>query len=395
MESHNSKNLKKLIYISYLLPFITGIAVVLPFVIKSNVAQLLHASLSEVGYAFSIFMIGMIITQFLNGFFVKYIKLKTELYLIVIIYLLCVIAMEFITTTSELRLIVLVMGLCFGITTTVPNMLITNSFQGKDRTSKMNKIDLFFSIGSFVFPFIVGWLFAYNFDWVFIYATVLIIWFILVAILINTDFPNLINDDCSEKNYSKWDLNVFLIAFAIFFYFVSYTGFTYWIEPFLQKEGIPVQYATQGVSLFWFFYGVGCLISSIVVNYIRVERYIIFSAIVSLICYIAITCTLSINLILIITSVLGLGCSTIFSSGISYGTLVLEKPSPSLVAFFIGSSGIGTYIGEYYSSFIYSDFGFNTLTITSGVAMLLTIILVLIVAIRKKDLNTLNANLTH
>ena len=51
-------------------------------------------------------------------------------------------------------------------------------------------------------------------------------------------------------------------------------------------------------------------------------------------------------------SMLGFGCSAIYGSCISYGTLLLRNPSPKLLSMFITVSGIGTLISQQYSSYI-------------------------------------------
>ena len=64
-----SKNVNQwfLTVISYCLTFVTGIAVILPFVVKQSVAGYFSASIGYIGYVFSFFMIGMIAAQFFNG----------------------------------------------------------------------------------------------------------------------------------------------------------------------------------------------------------------------------------------------------------------------------------------------------------------------------------------
>ncbi|MFT6834229.1 MAG: MFS family permease, partial [Francisellaceae bacterium] len=331
--------------IAYLLTFITGVAVVLPFVIKENAALNLHSDLAFAGYVLSFFMVGMIITEFLNGYIVKYIKLKVELCIIMAVYLLCISAMYFVTSMTQLLPIMVVLGLCFGVVTTVPNYIIVHSFHGTHRSSRLNRIDLFFSIGSFSYPFLAGYMLKDNLSWVFIYASVLIVWIVILFLLITVKLPDLNDDEIGSNkiNYSKWGLNVYMIGLGIFFYFCSYVGFTYWLQPYLQNSlHISIRYATLGISLFWFFYGVGCFISSFAVKIIPVHRYIITSAIVAFICFFFIYQSEGVIMMLIFTSVLGLACSTVYSSSISYGSLILKKPSPRVVGFYITASGVGT-----------------------------------------------------
>ncbi len=370
--------LVRITIIAYLLTAITGIAVVLPFVVKNNTARMLHSDLAYTGYILSFFMVGMVITEFLNGYIVKYIKLKTELFIISFIYLLCIIAMYFIDSIMQLLPIMIVLGLCFGAVTTIPNYIIVHSYDGSGRSSRLNRIDLFFSIGSFCYPFLAGYMLKDHFTWATIYASVLIIWLVILVLLCTVKLPDLNKHDLGTDglNYSKWNIYVYCIGLGIFFYFCSYVGFTYWLQPYFQNTlGISVKYATLGVTLFWLFYGIGCFISSFVVQVVPVHRYIIASSIVALISYFFIFQSADVVMMLVFTSILGLACSTVYSSSISYGSLILKRPSPRVVSFYITASGLGTFAGEFYSSYVMNEWGFFSLVIYSAISMLIAILL--------------------
>ena len=165
----------KLLFISYSLIFVSGIAVALPMVVKSSVSANLNINLSTAGSIFASFMLGVLTMQLLNGYVIKYISIKKEIYLISTIYLLCIISMYLFQSISVLILILLLLGFGFGAITTIPFYIITNSFSGHKRSVMMNLLDLFFAIGSFCFPILAGQLLARHFDWKILYAIVLIV----------------------------------------------------------------------------------------------------------------------------------------------------------------------------------------------------------------------------
>ncbi len=379
-------NLKKLTVIAYLLTLITGVAVILPFVVKSNASELLHASLAYTGYVFSFFMLGMLIIQYLNGFIIKYIRLKTEIYAVCAIYFICLVMMRFTDTMPALIPIVIILGMVFGATTTIPNYVIVHAFDKEQRSSRLNRLDLFFSIGSFCFPFMAGYLLQADWTWWDLYALVIALWALIIILTSITTFPNLEHDTASGKkiSYSKWRISTYFIALAVICYFISYVGFTYWLQPYLLKIHVPVSAATWSVTLFWLFYGIGCYLSSFVVKKIAVQKYVVLSMVVVCIAYFAIYLNMSVFSIYILSAILGLGCSTVYSSSISYGSLLLERPSPRLVSFFIACSGVGTFVGQFYSSYVEDQFGFPTLIAISALFMLIAIVLYLCVMLSKK-----------
>lgn len=379
-------NLLKLTIISYSLTFLCGVMVILPFVVKVQAADYFHTSLERMGYVFSFFMIGMVAAQYLNGFLVKKISLKGEIFFITIIYALSVALMATAHHIDALIAPLIAIGFCAGVCTTMPNFIIVHAFHGSDRSSKLNRIDFFFSVGSFVYPMIAAVMIAHFFSWVAIYISALVIFVWLIAWSLMTKFPDL-NEASDHKNghFSKWNINVYIVAIAILCFFLSYVGFTYWLEPYLQvKLGMSVKAANFGLTLFWILYAVGCFIASFAVKYIKLNRFIIFSLVLALIGYIGIASTHNTHTMLVLIAVLGLGCSTIFSSGISFGTHQVASPSPRIVALYITCSGIGTLTGQAYSSFIETHGGFNALIICSMILLIISLLLFIVVSMHNR-----------
>ena len=386
MEEYSKMGRLKLSIVAYSLTFITGIAVALPFVVKASVSHDFKSNLTYTGTVFALFMLGMLVAQLSNGFIIKFISLKAEIYLIALLYICCLIAMYLVPTISAMIPVLLVLGFGFGALVTIPFYIIAHSFEGHQRSVGMNLLDLFFAIGSFCFPIIAGQLLARHFDWKTLYLIVMIVWVFIVIVLTFTKLPN-VNLHHTDKGeaadkFSPWTFNVYLIGLAIFLAFTSFMGFNYWVVTFLTDYlHIAIDVATLGISCFWGFYGLGCLVASIVLVKFKVNSYIMLSALIAFVSYFFIFYATGGTMMLISISVLGLGCSTIYGSSISFGSLILENPSPRLISFFITASGIGTYAGEFYSSFVQEHFGIPTIIVLSGIFMLLVFLLILYVSI--------------
>jgi len=381
----------KLTITAFLLTFITGILVVLPFVVQGSAQESLNINAVEIGKIFSYFMIGMVVMQFLNGYIIKVIKPKTELLIIAVIYLICMFGMFKVNTAHQaglLALIIIVLGLCGGIIVTIPNYIIVHTFQGKQRTTRLNLLDFCFSAGSSGYPYIVSWLFVMNFNWRDVYATVIIVWVVIVIMLLITKIPELGRNSSNEHiQYSKWNVSVILVGIAIFFFFISYTGFTYILQGCLQDIFTPygaakaASYSINAITMFWLFYAIGCIISSVIIHKISVNIWIIISSIVACIAYIWVFHSVSVGAVYVAVSLLGLGCATTYSSSIAYGTQLVDKASPRMVSFFIVLSGIGTFSGEYLANIWFSEHGYRFVTMESTIAMALVAVLYIIVTV--------------
>jgi MFS transporter, TsgA protein len=390
MEDYRSKaNLIKLTILSYSLTFIVGIAVTLPFLLKQPVAAHFNASLEAAGTIFSCFMFGMLINEFLNGYLVKYIKVKQEIFLAGLVFAACVIAMFYINSIYTFGVLLFIVGLCFGVLVHIPNTLIVHAFDKKIRSVKLNRLDLFFSIGSFVYPFIAGAMLASLFSFQQVYSTVLVIVLFIFFMTCISKLPDLdsASDNTTNTNqhFSKWNINIFIVFFVLIFYFLSYISFTYWIVDYLTSIlHINVQAANTGYAMFWIFYGIGCFISSFAVQYIKVGKYILYSIIVSFIAYILVYYSVNTIMMYISISLLGLGCATVYSSSLSFGSLQILHPSPRLMSFYICGTGIATWLGEICSSYVQSAYGIKSIIIISSLLMLVAMILQTVVLLNQK-----------
>ncbi|HBM15673.1 MAG TPA: MFS transporter TsgA [Lentisphaeria bacterium] len=387
MNFKEKNNLIKLTIMSYGMTCITGIAVILPFIIQQPAQEYFKSSAAYTGFVFSFFMGGMLIFQILNGFIIKFLKIRAQIYLTAVVYIICSLLMFMIHSIVFLIPILIVLGLCFGLIITIPNFILVHAFEGKERSTKLNRGDFMFSVGSLVYPMVASVMISRHYSWQAVYLSV----FVLILIVVILCYKSVIPDvDATETEgvakFSKWNINVYMVGFAIFFYFMSYVGYTYWVAQYLTDNlKMSPTAADFGVSLFWIMYAIGCFISSYAVKVIAVNKYIILSAIVSFIAYFVIYYSTGVMMMYISISILGLGCATVYSSSISYGTLLVEHPSPRIISFFIASSGIGTYLAEVYSSWVQAKYGLSAVTIISAMMILLTIILMIIVAFTDKQ----------
>ena len=391
MENYKTKaNLTKLTILAFSLTCITGVAVILPFLLKAPAAKYFKTDLATMGSVFSCFMFGMLINELLNGYLVKFIKVRMEIFLAGIIFAICVVSMFFTTSLYVFGFELFIIGLCFGVIVHIPNTLIMHSFDKAKRSTYLNLLDFFFSLGSFVYPYIVGAMLLSLCSFQSVYSTVLIIIAFILIMASITKLPDLNSatdheNKTVDSNFSKWNINVFLVFFVLIFYFLSYISFTYWVVDYLTKIlKINVMAANQGISLFWIFYGIGCFISSIAVRYIKVGKYILCSIIVAFLSYIAVYFSANAIMMYISISILGLGCATVYSSSLSFGTLQVEHPSPRLMSMYIFGTGLATWLAELISSWVQAAYGLRSIIVISSLLMLVALVLQAIVLLNQK-----------
>ncbi len=385
--SRSNPHSVKLSILTYLMMFATGVAVVLPFVVRGSAAAQFHSTAAYTGYVFAFFMTGMLIGQCINGHVIKLMPLKMEIYLVGVVYIICVGLFYIVPSIGYLIPIFIIMGITFGVFVTIPFYLIVHMFEEKKRASRLNLMDFCFAIGSVAFPIIAGYMIQSDFNWKTIYLILFIVWIVIFVLLIDIKLPNvdIADEKTMDHHFSKWTFNSFLVGIAIFLAFVSFMGFNYNVINFLiSSHHIAPEYASFSISLFWFLYGIGCFIATCLLKYIRVDKYILISSAIAFISLIFIYFTSNVAAIYIIISIFGLGCSTIYGSATSYGTELLKKPSPRLVSFYIASSGVGTMVAEFLSSYIGSTYGNITLIRLSLIFMIIVFLIILYVSLTSK-----------
>ena len=400
MNTEFKKNVILIMFLAYLITFITGAVTVIPFAVKYSTTISLHSTSENIGYAFSFFMIGYLIANCLNGYIVKFIRPKYELLILSMIYIILVLLMLLVTSAASLLAPILIIGFVMGIIYTIPNFLVVSTFQGRKRTTHMNRLDFCYSLGALVYPLIAGNMLEYGYSWQEVFISAIIIFVIIIVLAFLVGFPDLnANSTCephdaliTPEKFSKWTLNVYLVGLLMFFYVFSYMGFTYWVVDYVTVTfHLNIMTATFGLSLFWIFYAIGVFISSFAVKKILLSKYMLISGIIAIIAYILILNSSHYVMFYISISLLGYGCSTIFSSSISYGTLLLKNPSPRLVGFYIAISSLAIIITEDFSSYLQSILGLKAVIWASVVYMIIAMVILSIIMIRCKAIAP-NAN---
>jgi len=400
MNTVDKRNVILIMFLAYLITFIAGAITVIPFAVKYSTTISLHSTPENVGYAFSFFMIGYLIANCLNGYIVKFIKAKHELLILSLVYIILAFLMLLVTSVISLITPILIIGFVMGIMYTIPNFLVVRTFQGRQRTTQMNRLDCCYGLGALVYPLIAGYMLEYGYYWQEVFISAIIVFIIIMVLVTLVKFPDLntretyeSNGDVVAEKFSKWTLNVYLVGLLMFFYVLSYMGFTYWVIDYVTITfRLNIMVATFGLSLFWIFYAVGVFVSSFAVKKISLSKYMLFSGIIAIIAYILILNSYHYIMFYISISLLGYGCSTIFSSTISYGTLLLKNPSPRLVGFYIAISSIGIIFTEEFSSYLQSVLGLKAIIWTSVAYMVIAMIILSIIMLRSKIDTESNVN---
>lgn len=392
---HSKINLIKLTLLSYSIAFLTGAMIVLPFVLKGSAAKYFGADLEHVGYAFSFFMFGVVIFQFLNGYLIKLISIRAEVFVMAITYIIVAIGLLFIHKLYMVIPLFLLLGFGAGISATLPNYILVQSYHGENRTSKLNFLDFSFSLGSLIYPMISAFMIHKGFSWQSVYLSLIIIF---IEIIILAGFTTLPQIHIPLKKsavafVSSWNKNIVLVGVAVVFYFMSYSGYRYWLSEYLVKDLHMSLYAANfGLSLFWIWYAVGCFLAGFLVKMFSTSKYIIVSTIISTLTYIFIYNSVNVEMMYVGISILGLATSTVYASSISYATHLSPNPNPRIVSYIIVSGGMGSYFSEIYSSWVCGHLGLRAVTLTSAVLMFAAAMIYIYISSDKNNLYKISSN---
>lgn len=240
----------------------------------------------------------------------------------------------------------LCVGMLVGAMTFYANYFIVATYEKNERTSKLNMMNFFFSIGAISGPFIVGTFLELGFPWQvpYLVGTILLLPS-LIGLKVN---PKVLapREDAPAEDSFEWTPALIWLVLGLLAYMIAETGFFFWMVPYLREFlGLPQDQAAYAVSIFWIFMGIGRFFAGKITKSFSVEYFIYILFTLAIIGYSA---TIFFNwkeVIYFWVALTGLGCSGLYATILSQGTSLVDYPSPKLVSTLVNLGTLGTVSG--------------------------------------------------
>ncbi|CAL4324405.1 Protein TsgA [Buchnera aphidicola (Symydobius americanus)] len=357
--------------ISFLSYYFIGSIITITGILMKSIARYFHVSMSEISSTFTYLNLGILISILLNSWITNFISLNKQILTGFIFIIPSILGLAYSNNIATFCISIFILGLVGGMTMSIGTFLITCIYNGKNRTSKLLITDSFFSLSGMTFPIIASYFIKHDISWYWIYIMIAMIYFLILIISLNVNFPNHIIYNQKKKyiKQEKYQINISILTlcFAALLYILGQLGFISWIPEYLiQNININIQTLGKLISNFWMSYMIGMWFFSYILNFFDLQKSLLYLTSISTILMYLIIHTKNIQSLIIIMIMLGFFSSAIYTIIITLTALQKKNVSHKLINLILTSGTFGTLLTFIITSPIVSHFGiYITLTISN------------------------------
>jgi TsgA-like MFS transporter len=369
------------VLIAYFIFVFYGITTPLGSVMLIEIAGKYLVDTSIIGYIFAVGIVGGGIAALSSGFLLETIGERKMIFLGIIT---AVVAGVAITISNYLVIFALGMflsGLSSWFLLAVGNHLIVQSFHGAKRSSQLNLLNFFFSIGALVTPTLASFMLENGIPWEFVFLTPFIPLGFLAMLAYSSTFntskeqeapSSIVHQDSPRE---KWNRNNYLTGTALGLYCMLEISYTSWIVVHLRENlAVDIVAASLVLTVFYICQAAGRFIAGFIVRQVSLPIYIICCAFIGLIAAFFIIFSNSYITVFYLTILLGLGVASLYPCILSYGTLQVRYACPRIMTFFLTSGLVGNVLGMVLTSFLKQHLGVVACIVTTTITSALIIV---------------------
>lgn len=352
------------VVVAYLVFIFQGLTAPLGSVMIMEIAGKYGVETSTIGYIFALGTVGGGIAAISSGFLLETFGKRKLIFLGAVVALLSVAA---ITTSNYLRLFAVGMflsGVSIWFVAAVANYIIVENYQGEKRSSQMNLLNFFFSIGALVIPILAAFMLERGIPWEFVFLTPFSLLTILIMLAcfpgFGTSKVQISRAETSSPSVSteKWNTSIYLIGASLGVYCMLELSYTSWIVVHLRENlAVDIVAASLVLTIFYICQATGRLASGFIVRHVALNTYIISCASIGLAAILLIISSKNYMVVLCLTILLSLAIAGLYPSIFSYGTLQVKIASPRMMTFFMTCGIVGAVVGMLLTSFLKQHFG--------------------------------------
>lgn len=374
-ESRNRNNRYYLTFTSYAFFFLTGYFINIGGAVTGTVAANLLVGTATIGYCFSAFMIGRFVGITGNGILIKKPSMNKQLYLRLApaLSLAAVAGLYATRSVPVLAVSLFVAGIGIGILYSSSNMILVETYEGKQKAYHITMMNFLYSVGGVSSPIVAGKLLkagnAWNVPYT-IFASLLIL-ALLLAIPANYRELYAERDD-GARDEGTMNARLWFVCAAIVFYILAEFSITYWTPVYMREAlGKDPLFAGTTVSAFWIAVLVGRFLAGLASRLIRPRVYVLFSGLFGLASVLALSAIRSDGLIFAACFAVGLFLSGLFPSIFTLGTEMSESLKRTFPTLMMLAAATGSFLAMPVGSAVKSVVGVGRVLLIPAVALAL------------------------
>lgn len=229
------------------------------------------------------------------------------------------------------------------------------------RGNVLNFIHVFFGLGAFAGPAIIGKLIGYGIDWIWFYRATGLLWGILLLATLATRFPSIRQelDVASEPPAGVFRLPVAVILFAVMTIYVGLElGVGSWITTYLRDvEAMSTSHAAYVASAFWLGIAGGRLVLGGIGHRWHESQIVIALAVLSIVCLLGALVLPGPWPAAIALAFVGIGFSGIYPTNVSWAGGAYPSQAAQVTALLATGGGIGAVVFPWVMGYLSEGFG--------------------------------------
>ena len=344
-------NKQRITLVSFLAYFVMSGMLAPIGIISGQMAELFDRPITDVTAQFGWLTIGNMIGAMLALIIFDVLKVRTVFLVIYVLIIASILSLNFQDDLMKVGIALGVVGICCGLGLASAALVISKTYDAERRASMLVITDASFSVAGFSCAALATTLIAAGVHWTGSYQFVAGVAGVILLLTFASKFPDTATDNSVENTGEPWPLSVWLCIGALFLYTLGQFSMLWWLPNYVQEElGASAEQSGFLITLFW----LGLFVSQLVVAWwvvkIGVRKLVLIAAILTFLCSILPWTFGNLSILPLLTFIWGVANFSLLKLVLSYGTQMVNVPTPRLVSTLLLGATLGTAVSPWVTS---------------------------------------------
>lgn len=344
-------NKQRITLVSFLAYFVMSGMLAPIGIISGQMAELFDRPITDVTAQFGWLTIGNMIGAVLALIIFDVLKVRTVFLVIYVLIIASILSLNFQDDLMKVGIALGVVGICCGLGLASAALVISKTYDAERRASMLVITDASFSVAGFSCAALATTLIAAGVHWTGSYQFVAGVAGVILLLTFASKFPDTATDNSVENTGEPWPLSVWLCIGALFLYTLGQFSMLWWLPNYVQEElGASAEQSGFLITLFW----LGLFVSQLVVAWwvvkIGVRKLVLIAAILTFLCSILPWTFGNLSILPLLTFIWGVANFSLLKLVLSYGTQMVNVPTPRLVSTLLLGATLGTAVSPWVTS---------------------------------------------
>ena len=344
-------NKQRITLVSFLAYFVMSGMLAPIGIISGQMAELFDRPITDVTAQFGWLTIGNLIGAVIALIIFDVLKVRTVFLVIYVLIIASILSLNFQDDLMKVGIALGVVGVCCGLGLASAALVISKTYDAERRASMLVITDASFSVAGFCCAALATTLIAAGVHWTGSYQFVAGVAGVILLLTFASKFPDTATDNSVENTGEPWPLSVWLCIGALFLYTLGQFSMLWWLPNYVQEElGASAEQSGFLITLFW----LGLFVSQLVVAWwvvkIGVRKLVLIAAILTFLCSILPWTFGNLSILPLLTFIWGVANFSLLKLVLSYGTQMVNVPTPRLVSTLLLGATLGTAVSPWVTS---------------------------------------------